>query len=256
VAGLTVLLCTNQSPASLLAQYNMDYPSPLVNSAGATFYQPNMVNPGGSASPTFLPWGGEFGGGAYQFDGVNDYLTFGGAGYLFLANNNSDWTVSFWIQTTDTGVNTSYAGTPKIPVLGNTTGGVGFGLGIDGGKATYKRYNAGWQTAQGATNVADGLPHYVTFVTVGSSNLSIWVDGQLDTANLSVPGVGFSQLGVDIGRSYAATYGAFTLDDLRVYDTALSPSEIHMLTVPEPSSLALLALVGLCFALRRRSLGN
>jgi hypothetical protein len=211
-----------------------------------------MVDPGGAASPTLLSNGGFGSSGAYQFDGTDDYLTFGGAGYLFLNANNLDWTVSFWIKSTDTGANGSYAGTPKLPVLGNTTGGVGFGLGIDGGKATYKRYFTSWNTAQGATNVADGVGHYVTFVAVGSSNLSIYVDGQLDTGNLSVPPAGFSQLGVDIGRSYAATYGAFTLDDLRVWDTALSLSQIHDFIIPEPTSATLLGLGGLLL-LRRRS---
>jgi hypothetical protein len=257
-AALACALALGAAPAdaTLIASYQMDQPAPLVNSARATLYQPNMVDPGGAASPVHLADGGFGNSGAYQFDGVANYLTFGGAGYLFLADSFSNWTVSFWIKTTDNGVNLSYAGTPKVPVLGNTTGGVGFGLGIDGGVATYKRYSGGWQTAQGATNVADGVGHYITFVAVGSSNLSIYVDGRLDTANLSVPASGFSQLGVDIGRSYAATYGAFTLDDLRVWNEALSLGQIHDLIIPEPTSAVLLGLAGLLWLRRWATLNG
>src|ERR1051326_3625450 len=136
--------------ASVIARYDMNSPTQFLNNAGTTFYQPDLVNPGGSSSPTYLTSGGAKNSGAFQFDGVDDYLGFNNAGYLYIADSFSNWTVSFWIKTTDTGTNSSgYAGTPKVPVLGNNTDSVGFGIGIDGGRATYKRYNGGWQTAQG-----------------------------------------------------------------------------------------------------------
>jgi len=249
-AFLLALGLVSSASATVVARYDMNSPTQFLNNAGATFYEPNFVDPGGSSSPTYLANGGFKGSGAFQFDGVNDYLGFDLAGYLFIATANSNWTVSFWIKTTDMGVSTAYAGTPEVPVLGNITGGVGFGLGIDGGRATYKHYSGGWQTAQGTNIVADGIGHYVTLVAVGSSNLSIYVDGWLDTPNLSVPPAGFSQLGSSIGRSYKpptgdGTYGAFTLDDLRVWDEALTLGQIHDQIIPEPTTLALLGLGGL-----------
>lgn len=255
-AALITLTFTLPASASVIARYNFNSPDTLANSAGETFYQPNMTNPPSPSSPTFLPNGGAFNTGAVQFDGVTNRLDFRGAGYLYIADNFSNWTVSFWIKTTDMGTNLNYAGTPQVPVLGNVTGGIGFGLGVDGGRATYKRYSGGWQTAQGTNIVADGLGHYVTYVAQGSSNLSIYVDGYLDTANLAVPASGFSQLGSSIGRSYLlptqdGKYGAFTLDDLRVWNEALTLSQIHDQIIPEPSSALCLA-AGLLLVLRRR----
>lgn len=244
--------------ASVIARYDMNSPTQFLNNAGATFYEPNLVSPGGSSAPTYLANGGFKGSGAFQFDGVNDYLGFDLASYLFIAPSFSNWTVSFWIKTTDTGTNTNYAGTPKVPVLGNITAGIGFGLGIDGGRATYKHYSGGWQTAQGTNMIADGFPHYVTYVATGSSNLTIYVDGWIDSANLSVPASGFSQLGSSIGRSYQVpsgdgTYGAFTLDDLRVWDEALTQGQIHLQIIPEPTTILFLGLAAVMLVRRRKS---
>ncbi len=160
--------------ATLIAHHQMNSPNTLTNSAGAAFYNSNLVDPGGSAAPTFLATGGVSGSGAYQFDGVDDNFGFAAVpGYTFIQANNLDWTVSFWIKATDTTVNLSYAGTPQLPVLGNNSGSIGFGLGVDGGKAAYRRYSGSWQAASGVATVADGIGHFVTFVAIGSSNLNI-----------------------------------------------------------------------------------
>lgn len=43
------------------------------------------------------------------------------------------------------------------------------------------------------------------------------------------------------------------LDDVRIYDEALTQSEIQALTIPEPSALALLLLCGVAMLRRRRA---
>ncbi|NQT37257.1 MAG: LamG domain-containing protein [Planctomycetes bacterium] len=259
VSAIAVLAVSVPAGATLIAQYSMDPTTQLVNSVGNfTGYNPDLVDPGGSGSPTYLPTGGYKGSGAFQFDGVANQLNVASPGYTFINQNNLDWTVSFWIKTTDSAVNLSYDGTPEIPIFGNDSGSVAFGLGIDGGTAAYRRYDGGWQTAAGATNVADGLGHFVTFVAVGSSNLSIYVDGILDTGNLSVPPAGGSQYAVNIGRSYTGHFGAFTLDDLRIYDNALSAAEVDQLFavhIPEPSTVGLFGMgAWLVYAACRRRL--
>jgi hypothetical protein len=256
-----VLVCAiavgvaGSSRAALIASYQMNSPSPLANSAGATLDNPNFLDPGGSASPTFLSGGGANGSGAYRFDGVNDYFAFNSAAnYTFIQQNNLDWTVSFLIQTADGASNLAYAGTPEVPVFGNDTGSVGFGLGIDGGKAAYRRYNGSWFSAQGNANVADDIPHLITFVAVGSASLTIYVDGVVDASNLPIPGVGFSQLAVHFGRSYNGHYGAFMLDDVLIYTNALSAGQVGQLfaAVPEPSVAMSALLVVAMLPVRRR----
>jgi hypothetical protein len=161
--------------------------------------------------------------------------------------------VSFWIKTTDTGVNLAYAGTPQLPVLGNDSGSIGFGLGVDGGKAAYRRYSGGWYSASGVANVANGVGPFVTFVAVGSSNLNIYVDGVADALNLSVPGTGSSQLAANVGSSYLNHYGAFTVDDIRIYDNALTAAQVHELFgAPEPAAMSLLAVGALILRRCRR----
>lgn len=254
ISAVLLLILQATGHAALIASYQMNSPNPLINSAGASFYQPNLVNPGGVNAPTYLPAGGMNYTGAYQFDGVYDDLEFDLAGYLFLGTNGTDYTVGFWISTTDSAVNSGYAGTPEIPVLGNTTGGVGFGLGIDGGKASFRHYDAGWQVVSGTQNVADGNGHYVVFAVHGSGSLlDIYVDGVVDVANQAVPTGGYSQLGLTVGLSYLNHYGAFTLDDFRLYDTALTAPQIAAaFHIPEPASAALLLLAGVVM-LRRRA---
>jgi len=77
------------------------------------------------------------------------------------------------------------------------------------------------------------------------------VDGVADALNLAVPGTGFSQLAGNIGSSYLDHYGAFTVDDIRIWDNALTAAEVHQLFgAPEPALMSLLA--GGALILRRR----
>jgi hypothetical protein len=254
---------------ALIAHYQMDLPSPQDNPfpLDANRPAPDLVAPGGGQTPTHLVTGGVSGSGAYQFDGVDDYFGFASPGYLFLGNGTThNWTYSFWINTTDAGSNTAgYAGTPQVPVLGEIGGGINYGIGIDGGKATMKVFAAGWNTRQGATNIADGQGHFVTMTLdtspAGDDLLNIYIDGNLDFTG-TVP-VGGGELGGSLGRSYATgvthKYGAFTIDDMRIYDTVLNQLQIREelgLPIPEPGSLALAGAAGLMLLRRRRSQGE
>src|SRR5688500_10023985 len=103
----TAAACALVTPTrgALVAHYQMDDPTPLAESVpGNDPDRPDMTDPGGAASPAHLPVGGVGGSGAYQFDGADDYLGYAAGGYTFFSNATtpSDFTVSFWVKTTDT----------------------------------------------------------------------------------------------------------------------------------------------------------
>jgi len=267
-ALLTVAAVAQPSRAALIASYQFNSPTPLVNSAGASTYEPNAADPGGAATPTFLSNGGVNGSGAYQFDGTANYLAFAANADMYIGLNLAqqfvpDWTASFWVKTTDAA---TFGGSPfsmEVPVFGDPTTNVRFGLGVNGGKATLKQYNGvGMTTAQGTTNIADGIGHYVTLVGSDDGTASfvdIYIDGALDAAHLAKPRYNLNGMySHDIGSSYnggSPNFGAFTLDDVRVYDEGLSAETIsELFSTPEPTGAALVALSfgGATLGCRRR----
>jgi hypothetical protein len=156
-----------------------------------------------------------------------------------------------------------------LPVLGDVTGAIGFGIGVHGGTAAWRHYTGsgpfgGWVHTAGAVNVADDVGHYITFVhdgsaTAGQGTVDIYVDGVLDLAGApgSAGNPGSTYLFRDVARSFGPQYGNMFLDDVRIYDTALSAAEISELftpavaQIPEPSTLVLVG-IGAVALLRRR----
>lgn len=250
--------------ATLVLHWDMNNPTPTDDSTGTN----DLVPQGGTTVPTHLATGGVLGSGAYQFDGTDDYFKPTTIPTLPNTPVTADWTASFWIKTTDTGTSTAYAGTPHLPVLGDQTGAIVFGLGVHGGTAAFRHYNAGWTSASGSVNVADGIGHYVTFIHNGGANtVDIYVDGVADTLGQGAGVVSGSPYEIrDVGRSYfggglTALYANMTLDDVRLYNTALTAGEVFdlfsppiPLVIPEPSTWVLLGLgaLGLVVYARRR----
>ena len=232
--------------AGVVAQWLMDNPTPLADSVGGN----DLVDPGGSASPTHLATGGHDGGGAYSFDGSDDFFDLT-TSPTSLGALNADWTVNFWIKTADNGSGFL----TKVPVLGDPSGAsAGFAIGINDGLATFRHYDSGWQIEQGVTDVADDEWHMVTFVHHGTGTLDIYVDGSPDATGLDAhDGSGAFPYDVHtIGSTYNSLFAAMSLDDLSFFDEALDAGEVAAL-VPEPSSLLLATMGMIVLAPRRRS---
>lgn len=246
--GICVVLVsmTAAAQAATTLYWDMNSPNPLVDSVGTN----NLISDSGSSAPTYLPSGGFEGSGAYQFDGSNDN---------FLVTNspttigpvNSDWSVNFWIKTTDTATDGNVYGL-QVPVFGEPGGGpIGFAIGLEGGKAAFMHYDNAWYKEYGNVNVANGVGHFLTYVhkTTGPNSglMDIYVDGVLDAGGLNAHDVGPSAYNFSrLGLSYLNIYGEFTLDEVKFFNTALTASEVYALSgpvpAPEPSSLLLLSL--------------
>ena len=94
-------------------------------------------------------------------------------------------TVLATIKTTDTGAGSpggSYEGDPAVCIMGDSTGGVGCGFGIHGGKVRATFYQGGWHLYDSATSVNDGKWHQIAFTRDAGnpSRLVIYIDGEID----------------------------------------------------------------------------
>ena len=173
---------------------------------------------------------GQFGriGGSFDFDGTSGYLT--ATGYKGVTGGASR-TVSAWIKTSSTSAEILSWGT-------NTTGNRwNFRLQPSSGVLRVE-VNGGY--AEGSTVVSDGQWHHVAAVLEdGSSNVNqvkFYVDGVLDTQSASLSRtVNTASNGVDvhIGKeAFSSRYFPGSMDDVRIYDVALSAAEVSALASP------------------------
>ena len=159
-----------------------------------------------------------------SFDG-NDYVRVSDSPEL----NSTSWTLSAWIKTSSTGLG-------RIINKPNTNSGGNFRflIFINGGKAFTEFNNsagAGVQAA-GTTTISDNQWHHIAAVFDDAGNsLAIYVDGNADatTATTETPR---SSTGDAFMGWFSDGFGQFysgLLDDARIYDRALSSTEIGRL---------------------------
>ena len=163
-------------------------------------------------------------GNALDFDGVNDHVAVDG---MCAAMAGNDVTVSAWVKAP--AVNTAH----QFIISINTASGDNKLLcGTQANSDTLSMYESGWHDT--ATMVIDNTWHHIAYVIEDSSDtITIYVDGSdVLSFTLTVP---ISTTDVfSLGQEYDAgmATGDFysgLLDDVRVYDRALSPAEIAIL---------------------------
>jgi hypothetical protein len=193
--------------AAPIAQWKMD------EKTGTTAYDTsgsgnNSTLGAGGYAPTWTQ--GKFGSGL-KFDGVDDRLNIGSTIYI----GNTDWTVSAWIKTTSTGINS---------VLSNQSGGpVSNDLRIENSKITYTHYNGAWINASGTSNVADGKWHFLTWANHSNQTIDLYVDGVKETTASST--IGTNGPVDQIGRNWTVSANAY-IDQVRVYNYSRTPAQI------------------------------
>lgn len=200
---------------------------------------------------------------AVDFDGIDDQINV--VGYKGITGT-ADRSVSAWIRTTNVGTGQNMG----IVSWGQNTGGQKWTFRVQSGNGTPGtiriEVNGGFFV--GNTVVTDGEWHHVavTWANDGSPDVidaSLYVDGILDARLGSATPPSASQsramntasfADVRIGDNFQATHNwNGSIDDVRIYDGALTDSEVAALAgIPEPSATIFAAFALGLLALRRR----
>ena len=168
----------------------------------------------------------------YEFDGVDDYISAGSG-----LNNLGDFTTTFWVKTNQIASGSSRY---QDPAFIGTRQGSGttqdFLISNYNGYLSYFGELAGTTTA-GATNyfLSDDTWHFVVAYRVNDV-LTLKMDkeeGTQFTCGASIT----NNLGTEIGRSYwtGIKYTQGKIQDVRIYNRALSPEEVYQLYIAGPA---------------------
>ena len=211
---------------------------------------------------------GTFGGGGVTFSSTVPTAIGSGTSVSFSTANNqivvpdsaslsltSDFSIAVWINPIDD------SGSARNIVAKG--GNAAYRYRLSGNEGQWMLLNDGagsppYQLFNGAagTIVTNGAWNHIAVTTDFTANeLKFYLNGNLaDTKTITETGVVDTAGDFLIGNYIAGNAESYRglMDDLRIYDHALSVGEVSAL-VPEPSSLALLSLSGLLIARRRRS---
>jgi len=167
---------------------------------------------------------------AISLDGINDYVEI--TGYKGILGSSAV-TVTAWIRTSSTGTtDTGSDSTNAIVGWGSGAANQRFGFRIDDGRL--RAEHAGGNV-QGQSNMADGQWHHIAVTVQENSTISypdviLYLDGKDDTRPTTDPDpFNITAAGdVRIGSRPAGNDRFFSgqIDDVRIYDRALSPDEI------------------------------
>ncbi|HDZ69172.1 MAG TPA: hypothetical protein ENH43_01990 [Phycisphaerales bacterium] len=171
--------------------------------------------------------------GALSFDGEEDYVDCGNPSEL----NPEYVTIEAWIKTSSTGSTDSIVGKDKSSWPQQRVW--GFRKRGDNEKLEFIVFKtdsdfAGiddWDFATGITNISDGIWHHVAGTWDGSI-IKIYVDGQEDGSKGYVGSLQQGQTNnVFIGKmeTFDPSYFNGLIDDVRIYDRALSADQIQQL---------------------------
>lgn len=164
--------------------------------------------------------GGKFGKGLL-FDGTNDYVNLSSP-TNFDNLSVADFTVSAWVKKTS-------LGSDKM-IMGKTSSGGGSGWYLRSESTNNLHFNIDGSTdgvAKGGS-IADGAWHHIVAV-LSSNSPKIYLDGkQITYASQTslVSPVDDSAQPLNIGASNTLQYWGGSIDEVKVYNAALSPAEI------------------------------
>jgi len=160
--------------------------------------------------------------GALSFDGVDDYVDCGTGPAI---TGTGTFTSSAWVKT-------DIAKGHSILVQRSTSSWNGsYGVSIlPDGSVQFHIYDGGpGFIFQSEATVNDGLWHHIVAVRTSSTDGEIYIDGSLAGSG-SGPARSLNNVPVWIGRAFTVpAYFNGLIDDVRIYDTALSAEEIRQL---------------------------
>ncbi len=180
----------------------------------------------GTANGGFGYAAGKIGSQAMTFNGVNAYVQ-------IPVSVRSNFTIVFWAKTTNTGGTGAWLngkGFVDGDVSGATTD---FGTTLLGAKLGFGVGNAN-TTISSVTSVNDGQWHLLAVTrTSASGAMNVYVDGVLEATGTGPTGLRAAPPFLRIGcvqSGGAAKFLNGTMDDVRLYDYALSGAEISAMT--------------------------
>ena len=165
---------------------------------------------------------------AFSFDGAGDYVSASDSSF---PAGNSDRTISLWIKTSQVGEKYFFS-------YGSNGSNQRFSLGMYNNRFHVENYNSG---SHAETVINDNSWHHVAAIW-GSSSLKLFVDGkeELLTVVAAWPPALDTVLtgGVNIGRINVLSGYDFNglVDDVRIYNRALSASEVTEVAGDLPAS--------------------
>jgi len=187
--------------------------------SSANSYHGTLLN-----GPIWQPTGGKVGG-ALQFDGIDDYVDIDDPNYKGVTGTASRTLVA-WIKTSAT------SGSRNIVSWGSNVTGEAWVLTVLDSKLALA-VNGG--IIVGSTNVADDNWHHVAAVldddgTADVSEVQLYVDGLLETASFVAAQPINTAIGdnvkIGIFGNGGTTHFNGLIDDVRIYDRALSNNEL------------------------------
>ena len=173
---------------------------------------------------------------AYNFDGVNDFIQYS-SGSATSLNVLGDFSISFWLKTSSTG---SSARTIISfgDQLNNNSGGVTIGINDGITQAPYGRlgYATQGQWRQSTNTINDNAWHFVV-ITLEGSVFTLYIDNVLNNQSTNqLPTLSWNG-SRRIGAGNYAMIGFYKdlLDDIGMYNRALTPAEITQLYTDQTS---------------------
>ncbi|MDP3881252.1 MAG: LamG domain-containing protein [Nanoarchaeota archaeon] len=200
IAVLNLAFNTNTSSPSLGAV--RDY---------STYDNDGTLGAGNSInSPVWAPLGKV--GGAYQFDGVDDYIRLS----QNISLGNFNWTFSTWVKTYDISgsILSNYAGGP-----------VTNDLGILSSNISYTHYDGGWKYEYGKSNVSDGKWHFLVWVNYANKTMELYVDGVKEVGGVASNVTNNGPVN-QIGKNWGSNYFNGTIDEAQIFNSSLSANQI------------------------------
>jgi len=175
--------------------------------------------------PFWLPTSGQVGG-ALQLDGVDDYVDCGNNGSL---NIKDEITIALWVKTNDTGNgdHNPYVtkGDHSFALKHNYTNYIDFFI-----------YDSDWHTVWSQVESSfNGVWHHLAG-TYNGNDLKLYIDGRLKATTSYAGSINISAYNVNIGRNSEKTDRFYNglIDDVRIYNYALSVDEIAGILCTEP----------------------
>jgi len=207
-------------PGQLVAWYKFE--NNVLDSSG----QGNEGTAGGTFS--YVP--GKVDATAIRFDGTSGYTQIP----LSVSNN---FTLALWMKTTDTGGSTQWWAGKGLLDGEMAGGGNDFGAALVGAKAAFGVGNPD-TTIVSTTSINDGSWHHVAATRDSvSGEIKLYIDGTLENSLVtSVTGVR-APTNLRIGSIRTGAAGSFlagSIDDARIYNYVMNPTEISLLLNTPP----------------------